>query len=229
LALRPSRGDKASADGKKIGVVMLLAKKPWNVLRGLIQRYGTDSVKKTLWDAEFRRGRWDCLDRIPGEVRHPDVEKYANQGSILDLGCGPGSTGNELNEDSYQSYTGVDISESFIQVATQRTTEYGRSSKNNYVRSDMLTYVPTQMHDVILFGDSIYYIPINRILPMLRRYSAYLKNDGVFIANFYGGTGGRFSLIPAMIESEFDVIDRQRSAPSEIRSAVFRPKNQANV
>ncbi len=86
-----------------------VARKLRNVARVMVQRYGTADMKKRLWDSEFSSGRWDCLDNMPYDCVYPYVEKYAGKCSILDLGCGPGATGNELGSDRYSSYTGVDL------------------------------------------------------------------------------------------------------------------------
>jgi SAM-dependent methyltransferase len=191
-----------------------------NVLRGLVQRYATTKIKTQLWDAEFSRGRWGCLDRPPGTCKHPHVEKHANNGSILDLGCGPGSTGNELTEHRYQSYTGVDISDVAIEKAKERAAEHGRADKNQFVRSDILHYVPTQKYDVILFGDSIYYVPRKRIVAVLDRYAKYLKAGGVFIVNLYGIN---YQAVADIIESNFDVLEKVLADESNVRVLVFPP------
>ena len=79
-------------------------------LRGLIQGYGTPKSKRRLWDNEFSSGRWDCLDDMRADCLYPLLEFYADGRSVLDLGCGPGTTANEINA-RYTWYTGVDISE----------------------------------------------------------------------------------------------------------------------
>ncbi len=59
---------------------MHLAGRVRNILRGLLQAYGSSSMKRYVWNSEFLRGRWDCLDRTPGDCVYPYVEKYANRG-----------------------------------------------------------------------------------------------------------------------------------------------------
>jgi predicted TPR repeat methyltransferase len=153
----------------------------------------------------------DCL--------YPYVEKYARQGSILDLGCGPGATGSELNADNYSVYTGVDISEVAIEKARRRTERIHRSAKNKYYQSDIYNYAPARPYDVIVLGDSIYYIPKRQIGTMLHRYSRYLNKEGVFIARIRGAHPS----ILAIIEREFLVIEKQLHCDSEICVIVFRP------
>lgn len=126
-------------------------------LRGLVQRNGSARIKRWLWDAEFTSGKWDCLDDMSQDCMNPYIERYANKGAVLDLGCGPGATGNELAVDSYHSYTGVDISDVAIDKARARTLRNQRETRNSYCQSDIYSYVPVQQYDVIAFGDSLYY------------------------------------------------------------------------
>lgn len=177
-----------------------------NVARGLAQRYGTKTIKRKLWDAEFSRGRWNCLDSMPDDCVYAHVERHANHGSILDLGCGPGTTGTELAADSYARYTGVDISAVAVEKARQKAQEHHRANKNSYIQGDIFSYVPNQQHDVILFGDSLYYIRQRLILSMLKRYSQYLKVTGVFVARIYGR---RYQKILDIIEHHFEVVEKR--------------------
>jgi len=193
-----------------------------NVARGLIQRHATGSIKKKLWDREFSQGRWDCLDRMPDDCLYPHVERYANQGSVLDLGCGPGTTGTELAANAYSSYTGVDISQVAVEKARNRAEAHHRTAKNSYLQADLFSYVPTGSHDVILFGDSLYYIPWRTILPLLNRYTTYLKPSGVFVVRIYGL---RYQTILDMIESHFDVLEKHVYA-DEVFVLAFRPLAQ---
>ncbi len=100
---------------------MSLAQKMRNRMRRILQAYGPKKIKSYLWDNEFSRGRWDCLEATPGDVVYPYVERYADKGSILDLGCGSGNTGNELALSAYRDYIGIDISAVAIEKAKTRT------------------------------------------------------------------------------------------------------------
>jgi predicted TPR repeat methyltransferase len=101
-------------------------------------------MKRVIWDLEFRVGRWTCLDRAAGECRHSEIERDAAGGHILDLGCGPGSTGNELAPGTYASYTGMDVSAVAVHRARARTREAGRAATNAYTQGDVMTYVPSR-------------------------------------------------------------------------------------
>src|SRR5207302_1316035 len=97
-----------------------LARKIRNLVRGLVQRYGPSRVKRHVWNREFSSGRWACLESTVGESIHSQVEKYANYGGVLDLGCGPGTISVELDPETYSFYTGVDISDVAIQKGRRR-------------------------------------------------------------------------------------------------------------
>ena len=88
--------------------------------------------------------------------------RYASNGSILDLGCGSGSTGNELDPAAYERYVGVDISDVAIAKAQQRTEENRRTDRNSYRAVRHLQLRAEPAFDVILFRESIYYVPRGR-------------------------------------------------------------------
>ena len=197
------------------------ASKARSVVRALLQAYGTAPVKKRLWDVEFSNGRWDCLDSTAGDCVYPFLEKYANHGSILDLGCGSGSTGNELDTARYDHYVGVDISGVAIAKARERTAENGRTARNRYRQSDIFSYVPDRQFDVILFRDSIYYVPHRQINAMLQRYAQYLEEGAVFIVRM--ADGDKYRDIVETIETHFAVVDKHVVDDPKAVVLVFRP------
>jgi SAM-dependent methyltransferase len=193
-----------------------------NQVRALLQAYGTAAIKKRLWNREYADGRWDCLDDTRGDCVYRFVERYAAGGTILDLGCGSGSTANELSLTTYRGYTGVDISEVALTKARERSAENGREGRTSYVRSDIYRYVPNGRFDVILFRDSIYYIPPARISGMLERYASYLRKDGVFVVRM--ASEQKYRGLARAIEDRFDILERHVSHAPEAIVIVFRPR-----
>lgn len=198
--------------------------------RGFIASYGPSGIKKRLWDKEFSGTKWDFIDNTSGDCVYPTLEKYANKGDILDLGCGPGNTANELAENAYQRYVGVDISEAALAKAVKRTEESGRAGKNSFVNSDFLNYHPTQDFDVILFRESMYHIPYGQVLPILKKFSKNLKSSGVFIVRLYAGDRRPGVIKPRvarkldLIKRKFEIIEsRQFDLPALPNVLVFRP------
>ena len=81
---------------------MYIVERTLTFVRGFLTSYGPSSIKKRLWDKDFSSGKWDFIDNTAGDCVYPYLEKYAQHGNILDLGCGPGNTANELASDAYR-------------------------------------------------------------------------------------------------------------------------------
>jgi SAM-dependent methyltransferase len=185
----------------------LLLRRVRNILRGLVQRHAHVSVRRSLWDSEFSKGRWTGLEDTRGDCIYPYLVKYAAGGRILDLGCGSGNTGNELDDAGYCQYVGVDISVNAIEKARRRSGETGRVAKNQYISSDILTFSTDQLFEVILFRDSLYYVPLSRIRPLLERYSRNLSRSGVFVVRIAFGDQAYQSVSKA-IEQDFHIVEK---------------------
>lgn len=193
-----------------------------NVGRAVLQAYGPIWVKRHLWNNEFSAGRWTCLEDSRGDCVYSFIEKYAKKGSILDLGCGSGSTGNEIDETSYQQYTGLDISDVALESARERSRKSQRADKNKYILSDIVVFVTVDRYDVVLLRDSIYYMQLPQIVPVLNRYARCLKEEGVFIVRMYDGSG-KYQAIVNAIEMNFRILERHQPDQSKTLVLVFRP------
>jgi len=202
--------------------MMSLRRKTHNALRSFVQTYGTPTAKRRLWNAEFGRGRWKGLESTAGDRVYSYLEKYANKGHILDLGCGSGSTANELDVSAYTSYLGVDIADVALDRARARSEENGRGTKNVFRQSDIESYVPPAVFDVILFRDSLYYLQRNSIVSTLRRYAEHLSATGVFIVRLANGSTA-YAPIVRDIEQNFVLVERARFMDPDALVLVFRP------
>jgi SAM-dependent methyltransferase len=195
---------------------------------GLLKRYGPSGMKKRFWDREFSGHKWDFIDNTIGDPIYPFLEKYVGDGSILDLGCGPGNTATELAS-PYRKYVGVDISEVALEKARKKTEATGRMPRNQFVCSDFLSFKPADKFDVVLFRESMYHVPIGQIKTILDKYAEFLKPDGVFIVRLYlAGPNGEKRVRPKAvirrIESDFDVMEKAEFDRNELTITVFRPK-----
>lgn len=202
--------------------------------QGFLKSYGPTNMKKALWDKEFSSTKWNFIDDTLGDCVYPLLEKYARKGNVLDLGCGPGNTANEMEISSYQNYIGVDISEAALAKAVKRTEQCGRSAKNSFVCSDFLGYSPTIKFDVILFRESLYHVPFGQVQVILDHYTQFLKSDGLFIVRLYAGdnkTGEIKSRVTSkldLIRREFDVVDSyEHNDLGKSTVLVFRPKHKS--
>lgn len=207
---------------------MHFAQRTLTIMRGLLKRYGPSKIKMLLWDQEFSGTHWDFIDDTAGDCVYAHLEKHLKGGSILDLGCGPGNTANELAANAYTTYVGIDISEAALAKATKRTEENGRAGKNSFACSDFLSYRPTQQFDVILFRESMYHVPLGKVKPILDHFSKCLKDDGVFVVrmNTSDGKGGhkhRLMELFGVMEAEFGVVEKSQYGESGPTVLVFRP------
>lgn len=209
---------------------MYIARRVVTFVQGFLASYAPSSVKKRIWDKDFSGGKWDFIDDTAGDCIYPHLEKHAHGGDILDLGCGPGNTANELANEAYRSYIGVDISEVALEKAAKRTRENGRADKNSFVNSDFLGYTPTRDFDVVLFRESLYHVPYGQVLPILEKYSKHLKKNGVFMVRLYAGdstkkTKFRVTRKLDLLKREFDVVEAsQYDQPGIPTVLVFRPR-----
>jgi 2-polyprenyl-3-methyl-5-hydroxy-6-metoxy-1,4-benzoquinol methylase len=190
--------------------------------------YGPQSVKRKLWEKEYHENKWHFAENSASDCIYPNLEKYAKNGAILDLGCGSGNTANELAESAYTSYLGVDISEEALAKAARRSEANGRSSKNKFVRSDFLGLEANGEFDVILFRESLYHVPLERIKILLDKLSAHLKPDGVFIVRLYIMRDGEIKFRPKkmidIIADNFPVVEKNQYGNAGAVVIVFRPR-----
>jgi 2-polyprenyl-3-methyl-5-hydroxy-6-metoxy-1,4-benzoquinol methylase len=190
---------------------MYIVNRSLKFIRGGLLVYSPSVFKKLFWDKEYSEGKWDFIDNTAGDCVYSYLEKYARRGSILDLGCGPGNTANELPATAYQSYLGVDISDSCLDKARRRTEEAGRAEKNSFAQGDFLSFVPPERFDVILLRESLYHVPMAKIPGTLDRYSQHLKKDGVFVVRLYIVNKGKILSRPRamidLVKRNFPVIE----------------------
>lgn len=207
-----------------------MLERPLVGVRGLLKRYGPSKLKMLLWNREFTSSHWDFIDNTAGDCVYSHIEKHLKNGSILDLGCGPGNTANEIPEKAYTAYVGVDISEVALAKARRRTASTGRSGKNSFVCSDFLSYRPDQAFDVILFRESMYHVPLLKVEPILRYFSNHLKPEGAFIVRMNtsdrkGGQKARLLAVFELVEKNYEVVEKSQYGAMGPTVVVFRPKN----
>ena len=159
----------------------------------------------------------------------PPLVQLPRPAPILDLGCGPGNTANELAAGAYRSYVGIDVSDVALSKARRRSEESGRGQKNAFINADLLTYVPAGRFDVILLRESIYHVSVGQLAPLLERYSECLTKEGVFIVRVVvlGRHTSKAKL--RVIERGFDVVEKAQHSGEGLTVVVFRPRTPPAV
>jgi SAM-dependent methyltransferase len=195
------------------------------MLTAMIKRWGPKAAKQRVWNSEYEKGKWQYQRQGPNnedvEPVYEFVERYATDGTVLDLGCGSGMTALEMRN-TFRSYVGVDVSDVAISNA-RAVLENGvnRATKVRFFAADISSYVTDENFSVILFRESIYYVPMHMIKSMLDRYARNLILGGAFIVRICDRE--RFKGIIQLIESNFRLEETFTPQDSSMTILVFRP------
>ena len=164
-------------------------------VRAFLQAYGTGPVKKRLWDGEFSNGPLG-LSRparpATSSIRSSKSTPATAASWISDAArAAPETSWTRRHMNAMSAL----ISPTWrSRRAQQRSEANGRSDRNRYRQSDILSYVPTSGHSTSSCSwDSIYYVPRRHIPAMLERYAHYLEAGGVFIVRMGTPTNIRTS------------------------------------
>lgn len=106
------------------------------------------------------------------------IRYFARQPAILDVGCGDGRLADLLVPQDYEDYHGIDISPIAIQRALKKKLPRMRFSV-----ADFQTWNPDRTYDLIIFCESLYYVPQPR--ETVQHYMPYLRKGGYLILSIY--------------------------------------------
>jgi len=136
-----------------------------------------DLYTKTTWfDRQFRRdvyGRWALAQEVCARLKHPRV---------LDVGCGSGHVALSLVEKcGAEHVTGVDFSESMLDLAGKTFRARGRERQLTLVKGDVMNgALPANRFDLVLGLGLFDYVKDARAL-----FSRMLElSSGVVVASF---------------------------------------------
>lgn len=137
-------------------------------------------VNKYRWDFQYSKGRWDSLRTEEMQriyVAKDLLKKYVLSGKILEIGCGEGIFFQNIPDEEYSFYEGIDLSE----VAIKKTS---KTVKSVFAIADMESYIPLNKPFTIIVLNEVLYYSKNP-LRLLKRYIQYLEKDGVFLIGMY--------------------------------------------
>lgn len=142
---------------------------------------------ESKWDKEWKSGAWEYLETVASErsriavIGGVLVQMYSHgNASVLDVGCGEGSTADFLNPVQRTKYVGVDLSKEAIHVAKKK-----RGPPLRFVHAAAHHFKPQHKFDVIIFSDVLYYVEYEKVL---RQYEAFLNPKGVMIISIFHQT-----------------------------------------
>ena len=99
-----------------------------NIVRGLVQTYGSAGVKRILWNREFSSGAGIVSTPRLATVSMPSLKGIRNPGAFSIWGADRAARGT-LSDDAYSNYMGVDISDAAIRKSIARTRENGSGGR----------------------------------------------------------------------------------------------------
>jgi 2-polyprenyl-3-methyl-5-hydroxy-6-metoxy-1,4-benzoquinol methylase len=118
--------------------------------------YRPDSFSREDFELQYSSGRYDYLRGLSELVHYSVLIGYCHYlkpaGSILDVGCGEGILQERLEPGKYSRYIGIDISHEAI-----RRTSHRQDARTLFITADVLTYIPSERFDIIVFNECLYH------------------------------------------------------------------------
>lgn len=151
--------------------------------------------------------------------------KYLSSGSVLEIGCGTGTDGNELIKMGYQ-YTGVDVSSGLLNLARKRFP-----AAKFLLQSIYDLNFPNASFDGFWCAATLLHIPKEKIDVALQNIKRVVKSKGIGFISIKEGNG-QFLDKPTnrwfflYIADEFSAILRKNGFSIERQASI---KNQSNT
>ena len=179
-----------------------------------VTRFGPSRLRSLAFDEKYRCGDWNFKregsDELPLVIR-----KHLRNGDLLILGCGGAAVLDSFEPAAFSSVLGLDLSSEAVRLAS-------RFARENilFQLGDMVTFQCSKDYDVILFPESLYYVPSSEQEDLLKRLAGHLKPGGVFIVTL--AQARRYHAIIELIRRSFQVLEDHKFANSERHLLVFR-------
>jgi len=186
----------------------------------LVTRFGPERLRGLAFDGKFGQGGWDFPAAGENELAGV-VRRYLGAGDLLMMGCGGASILENLDTAGLSSVLGIDISGEAIRLADRFA-----SDRVSFLQADMVKFVCPRSYDVILFSESLYYVPAAQRDPLLRRLAGHLKPNGAIVATFSQAT--RYRKIIGDIRRQFVALEARTFTASTRYLMVFRPPEPAS-
>ena len=152
-----------------------------NIISRLRKR-SVSNNKQVAWDKQYSAGNWEILKSPLEDERFDAVNNvmlsFANNASILEIGCGEGLLQAKMEQRAYAEYVGIDISAVAIKSALRH-----QNKSTKYLHANMEVFTPRKKFDIIIFTESIYYSD-NPVL-LFTRYLNFLRPGGRIITSIY--------------------------------------------
>jgi 2-polyprenyl-3-methyl-5-hydroxy-6-metoxy-1,4-benzoquinol methylase len=184
-----------------------------------VTRFGPAKFRGFAFDEKFGQGGWNFA--AAGEIELATVVScYLGSGDLLIMGCGGASILENLDIKGLGSVLGIDLSGEAIRLADRFS-----SDRVTFLQADMVNFVCPRSYDVILFSESLYYVPATQRASLLKRLAGHLKPGGAIIATF--SQVRRYRKIIENIRRQFLTLQARTFTGSNRYLMVFRALNPA--
>lgn len=136
---------------------------------------------RSLWEQEYRAGKWETLSQTPDFARYKIVagfiHSFGDSIRLLDVGCGHGLMLQHLELSEIAKFTGLDIAESALEAIQPKRPQ------DRFVCSPIEEFKPDDTWDVVLFNEVLYYMH-DPITP-LQQFERFLSPKGFFVISMH--------------------------------------------
>jgi len=171
-------------------------------------------ISDKTWNHEYDSGAWDYLATTQEFARYSVIAGYCRHlkpaARVLDVGCGAGVLADWLSSAAISSYFGIDLSEAAIEQARQSNLHGAEFSV-----ADAATFEPSQVFDVIVFNEMLYYLKTPE--EHVRRFARSLAPGGLLIVSIWYHDDGIRTW--KRLKAGFEELDRVRivHVPSRLK------------
>ena len=183
----------------------------------LATRFGWRKLRSLAFDAKYRRGDWVLYPETTSELATV-IHRHLGEGELLIMGCGGAAIVKDVDESKLKSALGIDLSSEALRLAQRFASE-----RVSFQLADMVKFQCPQSYDIILFSESLYYVPAAELESLLRRLAKSLKPHGVFIVTI--AQAKRYAGIFDKIRRHFHVLESHSFHNSARHLMVFKPRD----
>jgi 2-polyprenyl-3-methyl-5-hydroxy-6-metoxy-1,4-benzoquinol methylase len=178
----------------------------------LVTRFGPLKLRGLAFDEKYRQGHWSFHSN--GDELSAVINRYLRGGDLLIMGCGGASVLEGMDLHGVKSVLGIDLSQEAIRLANRFA-----SDKVSFQLADMVTFECPNHYDLILFSESLNYVPVAGQESLLRRLAESLKPGGVFVVTF--SQAKRYKNMIDGIRRDFVVLEDRTFTGSNRHLIVF--------
>jgi SAM-dependent methyltransferase len=159
-------------------------------------------LEQLAWNIEWAAGRWNYLDAVkPASI--DIVRKYAQNGAIVELGCGSGALAASLGGQFYKSYKGIDISSVAIKRARLRGIDRSEFEVGSMESADI------GPANLIIIMEALFYLEPGQQLALLRKCLYEVAPHGVVYITVHDAA--QFDSLLGRVREVGSVVEERRT------------------